>query len=73
MADMRFIRLLLSGERLMLTKDQFRGIDCCEKFPAFNIESLLEYCREHLDIVFNYLPDNPTPQNVARDYLLNVD
>lgn len=72
MADRFFIQDLLSGRRQLLALDALRPAGKVEKFHAFTIGALLDYCNEHLQEALEYIPNNPTANNVCRQYLLNV-
>ena len=70
---MEFLKLLLSGEKLMLDMNMVRGgVEKVERFEAFKIENLLEYCTLNIPRIFDYLPNHPNRNNCSRSYILVV-
>lgn len=56
----------------MLRMAEVRFVNAAERYNELSVASLMEYAREHLPVLLDYLP-NIEPAKIDRKFLLNVD
>lgn len=67
-----FLRDILSGRKRLLRLDQLRALQQVECYDELKLDNLLEYARQNINALFQYLPDNYVTTKVSRSYVINV-
>ena len=70
MSPLPFLKQVLQGEKLLKKKNQVFPLPKVERYAELSLHSVLEYCRDQNIEIFQYLPDNPEPAKLDRQYCL---
>lgn len=72
MTTLDFLKQILAKQKLLLKLEQVRFVTGAERYTELSLNALIEYANIQMRDLFNYLPSNPVPAKLDRNYVLNV-